>query len=143
VAARSKARQRALQILFEADQRGSTAPDVLADWIRLARTDERQPPVSEYTMDLVRGYAERVDQIDDLLATYTVGWPLDRMPVVDRCILRLGAYELIWQDGTPDAVVLDEAVQLAKQFSTDDSPAFVNGLLGRLKELKPTLRTQS
>jgi tetratricopeptide (TPR) repeat protein len=69
VAARSKARQRALQILFEADQRGSTAPDVLADWIRLARTDERQPPVSEYTMDLVRGYAERGDQIDDLLAT--------------------------------------------------------------------------
>ncbi|MCT2588551.1 transcription antitermination factor NusB [Streptomyces sp. N2-109] len=140
MAARSKARKRAFQILFEADQRGSTVTDVLADWIRHARTDDRQPPVGEYTMDLVEGYAEHTDRIDELLATYAVGWTLDRMPVVDRSILRLGAYELIWADDIPDAVVLDEAVQLAREFSTDDSPAFINGLLGRLKELKPSLR---
>ncbi|MBL1067272.1 transcription antitermination factor NusB [Streptomyces sp. 7-21] len=140
MAARSKARQRALQILFEADQRGSAPTDVLADWIRLARTDDRHPPVSEYTMTLVEGYAAHAERIDELIAQYAVGWPLDRMPVVDRNILRLGAFELIWEDGTPDAVVLDEAVRLAREFSTDESPSFVNGLLGRLKDLKPTLR---
>ncbi|GAB2586364.1 transcription antitermination factor NusB [Streptomyces capparidis] len=140
MAARNKARKRALQILFEADQRGEKPTTVLADWIRLARTDDRQPPVSEYTMRLVEGYAEHAERIDELLATYSVGWTLDRMPGVDRNVLRLGAYELIWEDDVPDAVVLDEAVELAKEFSTDDSPAFVNGLLGRLKELKPGLR---
>ncbi|MEU0372804.1 transcription antitermination factor NusB [Streptomyces sp. NPDC096176] len=140
MAARNKARKRAFQILFEADQRGASVQTVLADWVRHARTDERQPPVAEYTMDLVEGYAEHADRIDDLIATYAVGWTIDRMPVVDRNIIRLGAYELVWKDETPDAVVIDEAVQLAKEFSTDESPAFVNGLLGRFKDLKPSLR---
>ncbi|MBB5118171.1 antitermination protein NusB [Streptomyces eurocidicus] len=140
MAARSKARKRAFQILFEADQRGTTVQTVLADWIRHSRSDDRQPPVNEYTMQLVEGYAEHVARIDELIATYAVDWDLDRMPVADRNIVRLGAYELIWEDGTPDAVAIDEAVQLAKEFSTDDSPAFVNGLLGRFKELKPSLR---
>ncbi|MET9484016.1 transcription antitermination factor NusB [Streptomyces sp. NBC_01317] len=140
MAARNKARKRAFQILFEADQRGAPVQTVLADWIRHARTDERQPPVGEYTMELVEGYAVYADRIDDLISTYAVGWTLDRMPVVDRNIVRLAAYELVWVDDTPDAVVIDEAVQLAKEFSTDDSPSFVNGLLGRFKELKPSLR---
>ncbi|GAA3072653.1 N utilization substance protein B [Streptomyces olivoverticillatus] len=140
MAARSKARKRAFQILFEADQRGASVRSVLADWVRHSRSDDRQPPVNEYTMQLVEGYAEHVARIDDLIATYAVDWDLDRMPVADRNIVRLGAYELIWEDGTPDAVAIDEAVQLAKEFSTDDSPAFVNGLLGRFKELKPSLR---
>jgi transcription antitermination protein NusB len=139
VAARNKARKRAFQILFEADQRGADPKTVMADWIRLARTDDRQPPVTAYTMQLVEGYAAHRERIDELLSTYAVGWTLDRMPVVDRNVLRLGAYELIWQDDVPDAVVLDEAVQLAKEFSTDESPSFVNGLLGRLKDLKPSL----
>ncbi|MFI9101389.1 transcription antitermination factor NusB [Streptomyces fildesensis] len=140
MAARNKARKRAFQILFEADQRGVDPKTAMADWIRLARTDDRQPPVTEYTMQLVEGYAANAPRIDELLATYSVGWTLDRMPVVDRNVLRLGTYELIWEDEVPDAVVLDEAVQLAKEFSTDESPAFVNGLLARLKDLKPTLR---
>jgi N utilization substance protein B len=140
VAARNKARKRAFQILFEADQRGAPVQTVLADWIRHARTDERQPPVGEYTMELVEGYAQYADRIDDLISTHAVGWTLDRMPVVDRNIVRLAAYELVWEDDTPDAVVIDEAVQLAKEFSTDESPSFVNGLLGRFKELKPSLR---
>lgn len=140
MAARNKARKRAFQILFEADQRGVDPKTAMADWIRLARTDDRQPPVTEYTMQLVEGYAANAPRIDELLATYSVGWTLDRMPVVDRNVLRLGTYELIWEDDVPDAVVLDEAVQLAKEFSTDESPAFVNGLLARLKDLKPTLR---
>ncbi|MER7174106.1 MULTISPECIES: transcription antitermination factor NusB [Streptomyces] len=140
MAARNTARKRAFQILFEADQRDASVPTVLADWIRLSRSDTRQPPVSEYTMELVEGYVQHAARIDELIAQYSVGWTLDRMPAVDRNILRLGAYELVWVDGTPDAVVLDEAVQLAKEFSTDESPSFINGLLGRLKDLKPSLR---
>jgi transcription antitermination protein NusB len=140
VAARTKARKRAFQILFEVDQRGAAPKTVMADWIRLGRTDDRQPPVTEYTMQLVEGYEANAARIDELIATYAVGWELDRMPAVDRNVLRLGAYELIWEDDIPDAVVLDEAVQLVKEFSTEDSPAFVNGLLARLKQLKPTLR---
>ncbi|MCX5383577.1 transcription antitermination factor NusB [Streptomyces sp. NPDC001691] len=140
MAARNKARKRAFQILFEADQRGESVQTVLADWVRHSRSDDRQPPVAEYTMQLVEGYADHVDRIDDLISTYAVDWTLDRMPVVDRNILRLGTYELVWEDETPDAVVIDEAVQLAKEFSTDDSPAFVNGMLARFKDLKPSLR---
>ncbi len=140
MAARNTARKRAFQILFEADQRDTAVQTVLADWIRLSRSDTRQPPVSEYTMELVEGYVQHAARIDELIAQYSVGWTLDRMPAVDRNILRLGAYELVWVDGTPDAVVLDEAVQLAKEFSTDESPSFINGLLGRLKDLKPSLR---
>jgi N utilization substance protein B len=142
VAARTKARKRAFQILFEADQRAAAPRTVMADWIRLARTDDRQPPVTEYTMRLVEGYEDHAARVDELIATYAVGWTMDRMPAVDRNVLRLGAYELLWEDDIPDAVVLDEAVQLVKEFSTDESPSFVNGLLARLKELKPTLRTQ-
>ncbi|MCQ4082785.1 transcription antitermination factor NusB [Streptomyces sp. RB6PN25] len=140
MAARTKARKRAFQILFEADQRDAAPKTVMADWIRLGRTDDRQPPVTEYTMQLVEGYEANAARIDELISTYAVGWTLDRMPAVDRNVLRLGVYELIWEDDTPDAVVLDEAVQLAKEFSTDESPAFVNGLLARLMQLKPTLR---
>jgi len=142
VAARTKARKRAFQILFEADQRGADVQSVLADWMRHARTDPRQPPLNEYTLELVEGYADQVTRIDELISTYAVDWDLDRMPAADRSILRLGAFELLWVDDTPDAVAIDEAVQLAKEFSTDDSPAFVNGLLGRLKELKPSLRRE-
>ncbi|MCX4833802.1 transcription antitermination factor NusB [Streptomyces sp. NBC_00006] len=140
MAARNTARKRAFQILFEADQRGADVLTVLADWIRHSRSDTRQPPVSEYTMELVEGYAKQASRIDELISQYSVGWTLDRMPVVDRNIVRLGAYELVWVDGTPDAVVIDEAVQLAKEFSTDESPAFINGLLGRFKDLKSSLR---
>ncbi|MEX0174352.1 transcription antitermination factor NusB [Streptomyces sp. LMG1-1-1.1] len=140
MAARSKARKRAFQILFEADQRDASVQEVLADQIRHARSDDRQPPVSDFTMQLVEGYAAHVARIDELIATYAVDWDLDRMPVADRNIVRLGAYEVIWEDGTPDAVAIDEAVQLAKEFSTDESPTFVNGLLGRFKDLKPRLR---
>lgn len=140
MAARSKARKRAFQIIFEADQRGSTAREVLADWLRHAKTDDRQPPVTEYTMELVEGYAANAARIDELISTYSVGWTLDRMPVVDRCILRLATYELIWSEDVPEAVVMDEAVQIAGEFSTDESPSFINGLLGRLKDLKPSLK---
>jgi N utilization substance protein B len=141
--ARTKARTRAFQILFEADHRDVDPLSVLADWVgraREAKPGDSIPAVAEYTMELVEGYAKYARRIDELISTYAVGWTLDRMPIADRNVLRLGAYELIWEDGVPDAVVLDEAVEIAKEYSTDESPAFVNGLLARFMELKPTIR---
>lgn len=134
MAARSKARKRALDLLFEADQRGTDVTDLLA--LRLAAAD---PPLGEYAVTLVEGVQGHRERIDELLSTYSQGWELSRMPAVDRQILRLATYELLWADDVPDAVAVDEAVELAKSLSTDDSPAFVNGLLGRLVRLKPTL----
>lgn len=132
--ARSKARKRALDVLFEADQRSLAPISLLAD--RLAAAD---PPLPEYTVTVVEGVQARTERIDELLATYSQGWSLSRMPAVDRAILRVGAWELLFNDDVPDPVAISEAVELARSLSTDDSPGFVNGLLGRLLELKPTL----
>jgi transcription antitermination protein NusB len=132
--ARSRARKRALDLLFEAEVRGLPVLDLLAE--RAAAAD---PPVPDYAAVLVRGTHEHAAQIDELLAAYSEGWTLDRMPAVDRNILRIGAYELLWRDEVPDAVAISEAVALAGQLSTDDSPGFVNGLLGRLLRVRPTL----
>jgi transcription antitermination protein NusB len=134
MSARTKARKRAVDILFEAEQRKLPAVQVLAD--RVAQSD---PPVPEYTVVLVEGVTARRERIDELLSTYSQGWTLDRMPAVDRALLRIGAFEVLFADEVPDAVAVNEAVDLARSLSTDDSPAFVNGLLGRIVELKPTL----
>jgi N utilization substance protein B len=134
MSARTKARKRAIDILFEAEQRSLPPVQVLAD--RVAHSD---PPVPEYTVSLVEGVAAHRERIDELLSTYSQGWTLDRMPAVDRALLRIGAYEVLFCDDVPDAVAVNEAVDLARSLSTDDSPAFVNGLLGRIVELKPPL----
>jgi transcription antitermination protein NusB len=137
VAARSKARKRALEVLYEAEVRREPPADVLG-----RRADEKgQQPLAEqaFADRLVAGVEEHRDRIDELIATYSVGWTLDRMPMVDRNILRLGAYELLWNDEVPDGVAISEAVALATELSTDESPRFVNGLLSRLLELKPSL----
>ncbi len=110
--------------------------DLLAE-----RSTAADPPVSSYAADLVRGVHEHAAQIDELLGAYSQGWALPRMPAVDRNILRIGTYELLWRDEVPDAVAISEAVALAGELSTDDSPGFVNGLLGRLLQVKPTLAT--
>ena len=133
--ARSKARKRALDILFEAEQRDSPVLDLLAERITLG-----SPPVPGYAADLVRGVATRAARIDELISQYAEGWTLDRMPAVDRNVLRIGVYELLWADDVPDAVAINEAVLLAQDLSTDASPAFVNGLLARIAELKPSLQ---
>jgi transcription antitermination protein NusB len=134
MAARTKARKRALDILFEAEVRNEPVLDLLAE-----RATAADPPVPDYAAELVRGVQAHRDQIDGLLAAHAQGWTLDRMPAVDRNVLRIGAYELLWSADVPEAVAISEAVGLAGELSTDDSPAFVNGLLGRLLELKPTL----
>jgi transcription antitermination protein NusB len=133
--ARSKARKRALDILFEAEQRDAPVLDLLAERITLG-----SPPVSAYAADLVRGVTVHAARIDELLSQYAEGWTLDRMPAVDRNVLRIGVYELLWADDVPDAVAINEAVLLAQDLSTDASPAFVNGLLARIAELKPSLQ---
>ena len=132
--ARSKARKRALDVLFEAELRDRPVLDVLAE-----RATDEIPPLPSYAADLVRGVHEHQGRIDQLIAGNAHGWTLERMPAVDRNILRIGAYELLWADDVPDAVAISEAVQLARDLSTADSPTFVNGLLARLLELKPTL----
>jgi transcription antitermination protein NusB len=133
MAARSKARKRALDVLFEAEIRREPVLALLDERVAAA-----SPPVSPYAAELVRGVQAHREQIDELLSTYAEGWTLDRMPAVDRNILRIGTFELLWQDDVPDAVVISEAVALARDLSTDGSPAFVNGLLARLLQLKPT-----
>lgn len=133
--ARSKARKRALDILFEADQRGLDPLKLIAD--RLARGNEGAV-LPEYSITLVEGVVKESERIDELLTTYSHGWTIERMPAVDRAVLRLGTWELLFNTEVPDAVAIDEAVELARTLSTDDSPGFVNGLLGRLLEVKAT-----
>jgi N utilization substance protein B len=127
VAARSKARKRAVDLIYEADLRGADPVTTLAERIALA-----DPPINDYTIELIEGVSEHRAAIDQLLTEYSEGWTLDRMPGVDRAVLRIGLYELLWAADVPDAVAIDEAVELAKLLSTDESPKFINGILGRV-----------
>lgn len=121
-------------MLYEADQRRADPIQTLKE--RLAQSD---PPVPEYAVTLVEGVVEHRPRIDELLSTYAEQWTIDRFPAVDLAVLRIGVFELLWCDDVPDGVAVSEAVELAANLSTDDSPAFVNGLLGRLLQLKPAL----
>jgi N utilization substance protein B len=136
VSARTKARKRAVDLLFEAEQRGVNARDLLAE--RLAKP-VTEAPLNQYTADLVEGVVAHWTDINELLATYSQGWTVERMPSVDRAILRLGAFEVLYSQEVPEGVAIAEAVELARTLSTDESPKFVNGLLARLAEVKPTL----
>jgi N utilization substance protein B len=127
MAARSKARKRAVDVLYEADVRGDDRLSVLRDRIETAN-----PPVPEHTVRLVEGVAEHAARIDELIDAHASNWSIDRLPDVDRAILRMATFELLWADDVPDVVVIDEAVELAKALSTDDSPGYVNGVLGAI-----------
>ncbi|RKT56407.1 transcription antitermination factor NusB [Saccharothrix australiensis] len=134
--ARSKARKRAVDVLYEGDLRGIDAVTLLAE--RVGSPDV--PPINDYTVSLVEGVTAHRARIDDLISEHAEGWTLQRMPGVDRAVLRVGLYELLWASDVPDAVAIDEAVELAKQLSTDDSPRFVNGVLGRIAVIADQLR---
>jgi len=136
VTARNKARRRALDVLFEADQRDL---DPLAVLARRIAEPGPQSPVPQYAADVVEGVVAHSERIDELLTTHSHGWSIERMPAVDRALLRIGIWEVLYNDDVPDAVAVTEAVDLAGSLSTDDSPDFVNGLLGRIVELKPTI----
>ena len=134
MSARGKARNRALDVLFEAEQRSVSAFDVLK-----SRREQTDQIVNPYTLEIVEGVVSYQPAIDEFLETYSQGWTLERMPSVDRIILRIGTWELLYNDDVPDGVAVSEAVALAKTLSTDESPQFINGLLGRLQQLKPSL----
>jgi transcription antitermination protein NusB len=130
--ARRKARKRALDVLYEADLRDLPPRQVLTTYAD--RIEKPRPDHMDYTVMLVEGVAEHLDRIDELLASYAEGWTLDRMPVVDRNLARIAVYELLYVPEIDDPVAITEAVELAKQMSTDDSPRFLNGILGRIAE---------
>ncbi|MDP9796230.1 N utilization substance protein B [Catenuloplanes nepalensis] len=130
--ARRKARKRALDVLYEADLRDLPPVEVMASY--LERIEQPRPDHIGYTIHLVEGIAAHLDRIDELLSSYAEGWTLGRMPVVDRNLARIAVYELLYADDIDDAVAISEAVELARQMSTDDSPRFLNGILGRIAE---------
>lgn len=140
--ARTKARKRALDVLYAAEARGVDPLIVLDERMEEPVGPDRQTwtPIGEYAQSLVRGFVEHQDRIDGLLAEHSRGWTVDRMPAVDRAILRIAVYELLYSIEVPPAVVVNEAVDAAKVLSTDDSPRFVNGILGQLAVITPQLR---
>lgn len=136
MSARTKARKRALDVLYAADLRDLDPLAVLDDRGGVADV----VPMGPYAEQLVRGYADHARRIDDLISEHSEGWPLERMPAVDRSILRLATYELVYSQDVPPAVAVDEAVELAKLLSTDRSAGFVNGVLGQILTIAARLR---
>ena len=130
--ARRKARKRALDVLYEADMRDLPPSEVLVSY--LGRIEKPHPDHLDYAISLVEGVAKNLDRIDELIASYAEGWTIDRMPVIDRNLARIAVYELLYVPEIDDPVAITEAVELAKQMSTDDSPRYLNGILGRIAE---------
>ncbi|MEN2740973.1 transcription antitermination factor NusB [Microbacterium sp. X-17] len=132
MSARSKARKRALDILFQADVRGEDEGAILAAEARRAASEPSRESSWLYAREIVDGVIDHRDEIDEQITTFAKDWPLTRMPAVDRAVLRIGVWEILFNDGVPSAVAIDEAVELAKEYSTDDSGSFVHGILGRI-----------
>lgn len=132
MSARSKARKRALDILFQSDVRGDDLPTTLAAEAKRAASEPAREASWLYAREIVDGVIDNRDAIDEQITTFAKNWTLGRMPAVDRAVLRIGVWELLYNDEVPSAVAIDEAVELAKEFSTDESGAFVHGVLGRI-----------
>lgn len=140
VKGRHQARKRAVDLLFEAEARGLTPAEVAHARADLARTKPDVDPVAPYTETVAIGVTEHAAHIDDLISSHLQGWTLERLPAVDRAILRVAVWELLHAEDVPEPVAVDEAVELAKELSTDDSPAFVNGVLGQIMLVTPQIR---
>jgi N utilization substance protein B len=139
VSARTKARKRAVDALFAADLREEHPAVLLDETYKQVEDRQNQGPIFDYARTLIDGVVDHQGEIDTLLETYSEGWTLERMPNVDRAILRVAVWEIVYNDEIPDAVAIDEAVDLAKEYSTDASGAFVNGLLTRISSTKKAL----
>ncbi|WP_326546917.1 transcription antitermination factor NusB [Mycolicibacterium sp. ND9-15] len=137
---RHAARKRAVDLLFEAEARGLTPAEVAQARLALADKESDVSPLNPYTVTVARGVTEHSAHIDDLIASHLQGWTLERLPAVDRAILRVAVWELLHAEDVPEPVAVDEAVELAKQLSTDDSPGFVNGVLGQVMLVTPQIR---
>jgi transcription antitermination protein NusB len=137
---RHQARKRAVDLLFEAEARGMTPAEVVDVRTALAEANPDVSPLYPYTAAAARGVSEHLAHIDDLITSHLQGWTLDRLPAVDRAILRVAVWELLYAEDVPEPVAVDEAVQLAKELSTDESPGFVNGVLGQVMLVTPQIR---
>ncbi len=138
MSARSKARKQALDLLYETDIRGTNLLETLIERDIPAEGPDARP-IREYTRELVNGVSENRRKIDELITTYAQGWDMDRLPAVDRNILRLGIYEILWSTSVPTSVAIDEALDLAKELSSDDSSKYIHGVLGRIASIKDTI----
>jgi len=138
VSARSKARKQALDLLYETDIRGTNLVETLVSRDIPAEGPDARP-IREYTKELVNGVSDNRRKIDELITTYAHGWDMDRLPAVDRNILRLGIYEILWSTDVPMSVAIDEALILAKELSSDDSSKYIHGVLGRIASIKDTI----
>jgi N utilization substance protein B len=134
MSARTKARKRALDVLYVADVRQIPIMEALDAEAARARLSPQRESSWPYARELVTGVVEHFDEIDELIATFSVNWTLARMPTVDRAILRLGIWEVLYNDDVPNGVAISEAVELAQTLSTDDSASFVNGMLARIAQ---------
>lgn len=132
MSARRKARKRALDFLYEADIRGAVALDLLAE------RPAEELSQGEYVRELLVGVMEHSLKIDELITTYAQGWDMDRMPAIDRNILRIALFEILWLQDLADDIAVSEAVEIATELSTDDSAKYINGVLGRIVILKPS-----
>lgn len=137
---RHQARKRAVDLLFEAEARGLEAAEVAQSRAALAESNPEVSGLNAYSVNVARGVTEHAAHIDDLISSHLQGWTLERLPAVDRAILRVAVWELLHADDVPAPVAVDEAVQLAKELSTDDSPGFVNGVLGQVMLVTPQIR---
>ncbi|MEN9411796.1 MAG: hypothetical protein RIQ92_233 [Actinomycetota bacterium] len=138
MSARSKARKQALDILYESDIRNSDALAILESRDVVEEGPDARP-IREYTRELIAGVTANKRKVDELIATYAQGWDMDRLAAVDRNILRLGIYEIIWSDELADGIAIDEAITLAKDLSTEDSATFIHGLLGKISSIKESV----
>lgn len=138
MSARSKARKQALDLLYETDIRGTNLVETLISRDVPAEGPDARP-IREYTRDLVNGVSDNRRKIDELITTYAQGWDMDRLPAVDRNILRLGIYEILWSTSVPTSVAIDEALVLAKELSSDESSKYIHGVLGRIASIKDTI----
>ncbi|CAN5380554.1 transcription antitermination factor NusB [soil metagenome] len=140
---RHAARKRAVDLLFEAEARGVTPAETAAGRAALAEAKPDIEALNPYTVSVARGVTEHGAHIDDLISSHLQGWTLERLPAVDRAILRVAVWELLHAEDVPEPVAVDEAVELAKELSTDDSPGFVNGVLGQVMLVTPQIRAAS
>ena len=137
---RHQARKRAVDLLFEAEARGLTAAEIADGRSAMAEADAEMSTLNPYTITVARGVTEHAAHIDDLISAHLQGWTLERLPAVDRAVLRVAVWELLHADDVPEPVAVDEAVELAKSLSTDESPGFVNGVLGQVMLVTPQIR---
>jgi N utilization substance protein B len=138
VSARSKARKQALDLLYEADIRGSSALELLQSRDVIEEGPDARP-IRDFTKDLITGISTNSRKIDELITTYAQGWDMDRLPAVDRNILRLAIYEIVWSTDLADGIAIDEALTLAKELSTDESASYIHGVLGKISSIKESI----